>query len=72
VLKGEYGVHGAGLGVPALLGRAGVRSVVEWPLTDEEQQRLLAGAAGVRAAVAELSAQLDASSEATLAQRSGA
>ena len=71
VLGGQYGVRGVGLGVPALLGPTGVQGVVEWPLTDDEQQRFLAGATSVEAAVAELSTHLDGSSVTTLAQQPG-
>ncbi|MBM7244431.1 malate dehydrogenase [Rhodococcus fascians] len=50
VLDGEYGVHGASLGVPVLLGRSGVRSIVEWDLSSSELAALRAGGDSVRAA----------------------
>lgn len=50
VLDGEYGTKGASLTVPALLGRAGVRDIVEWDLAPAELDALRAGAETVRAA----------------------
>jgi malate dehydrogenase len=54
LLEGQYGLAGIYLGVPAELGRAGVRSVSEWDLDDEEIALLRASAAGVAEAVAAL------------------
>ena len=39
-LTGEYGLHDVYLGVPAVLGREGVREVVELPLEDRELAEL--------------------------------
>lgn len=50
VLDGEYGTKGASVTVPALLGRAGVRDIVEWDLASAELDALRAGAETVRAA----------------------
>ncbi|CCQ17879.1 Malate dehydrogenase [Rhodococcus sp. AW25M09] len=50
VLDGEYGVKGASLGVPVLLGKSGVRSVVEWDLSTSELAAFRTGGDSVRAA----------------------
>jgi malate/lactate dehydrogenase len=50
MLAGEYGIDGASLSVPVMLGPGGARSVVQWPLTDEQDAGLRAGADVVRAA----------------------
>jgi malate/lactate dehydrogenase len=49
-LDGEYGVRRAAASVPALLGPRGLRAVVEWPLSPDEQSRLDRGVEHVRAA----------------------
>jgi malate dehydrogenase len=54
VLDGEYGVHGASLGVPVELGRDGVRRVVEWDLTPGELHGMQQAAVRVEAAVADM------------------
>ncbi len=50
VLDGEYGTKGASLTVPVLLGRDGVRDIVEWDLSAAELDALRTGAESVRAA----------------------
>ncbi|MDX1876051.1 malate dehydrogenase [Mycolicibacterium sp. 120266] len=50
VLDGEYGVKGASSTVPALLGRDGVRDIVEWDLSAAELDALHTGAETVRGA----------------------
>jgi malate dehydrogenase len=40
VLDGEYGVHKMSLSVPVVLGKAGVRDILEWELTPDEQEAL--------------------------------
>jgi malate/lactate dehydrogenase len=40
VLQGEYGIEGASLGVPAILGQGGVERVLEFDLADEDRQQL--------------------------------
>ncbi|MDY6764573.1 MAG: malate dehydrogenase, partial [Halobacteria archaeon] len=37
VLDGEYGHEDVSIGVPAKIGREGVKEVVEWDLTDREK-----------------------------------
>jgi malate dehydrogenase len=54
VLEGELGISGVSLGVPIQLGRAGARTVHEWPLTAAEHDAFVAGADAVRAAAAGL------------------
>jgi len=46
-LRGEYGIDGMFLGVPAKLGRAGVLQVVELPLSEREKESLQSAALGV-------------------------
>lgn len=40
VLNGEYGVHKMSMSVPVVLGKAGVRDILEWELTPDEQKAL--------------------------------
>ena len=54
MLEGEYGVRGAALSVPVMLGRGGVHDVREWPLSDEQLGALRAAGEAVRAATASL------------------
>jgi malate dehydrogenase len=53
-VDGEYGISGVYLGVLAELGAAGVRKVVETPLTDSEQAALREAAEAVRAKQADV------------------
>ena len=39
LLSGEYGQHGVYASVPAVLGRKGVKEVVELKLTEEEKEK---------------------------------
>jgi malate dehydrogenase len=48
-VTGQYGIDGVYLGVPARLGRGGVREVVELPLADAELTNLREAAEAVRA-----------------------
>lgn len=52
VLRGEYGVSDAAVGVPVLLGPNGVRSVLEWPLSQEQRDSLARTAEEIRALAA--------------------
>ena len=40
VLDGEYGVRQMSMSVPVVLGKAGVRDILEWELTPDEQKAL--------------------------------
>jgi malate dehydrogenase len=40
VLDGEYGVHNMSISVPVVLGKAGVRDILEWELAPDEQKAL--------------------------------
>jgi malate/lactate dehydrogenase len=40
VLEGEYGVRNMSLSVPVVLGKAGVRDILEWELTPDEREGL--------------------------------
>jgi malate dehydrogenase len=55
VLDGEYGLSGCSLGVPARIGREGIRRIEEWPLDPWEDAHLREAAAFL----AELSRGLD-------------
>ena len=48
-LKGQYGLSDVYCGVPAELGRKGVKKIVEIPLSDGERKALHASAEDVRA-----------------------
>jgi malate dehydrogenase len=39
-LDGEYGVHNMSMSVPVVLGKAGVRDILEWELAPDERQLL--------------------------------
>ncbi|MGA1099113.1 MAG: malate dehydrogenase [Candidatus Nanopelagicales bacterium] len=53
-VDGEYGISGVYLGVEAKIGSAGVESVVETPLTENEKSALLNAAEAVRAKQADV------------------
>jgi malate dehydrogenase len=53
-VEGQYGISGVYLGVPARLGREGVREVVQLPLTDAELADLRAAAEAVRSKQADV------------------
>jgi malate dehydrogenase len=53
---GEYGIRNTCCGVPARLGRNGIREIVEIPLTAEEKAALLESARKVQKGVEELEA----------------
>ncbi|MEN2766293.1 L-lactate dehydrogenase [Ornithinibacillus xuwenensis] len=40
LLEGEYGYHDVYIGIPAVIDRSGVKSIVELTLTDEEKSKL--------------------------------
>jgi malate dehydrogenase len=51
---GQYGISGVYLGVPARLGRGGVKEIVELDLDDDERTRLEEAAEAIRAKCQEL------------------
>ena len=53
-LTGQYGIDGVYLGVPAKLGRGGVREIVELPLADDELSALRDAAEAVRSKCADV------------------
>ena len=55
-LEGEYGIDGLFVGVPVILGNAGMEKVIEISLTDEEKDLLAHSAAAVRELVEKLPA----------------
>jgi malate dehydrogenase len=56
LLEGEFGVDGLFVGVPVVLGRAGVERVVEFELTPEEQEAFANSVAAVQETVDEVEA----------------
>jgi malate dehydrogenase len=55
LLEGEYGIDGLYMGVPVVVGSAGVERIIELDLTDAEQAELASSAEAVREVVAVLS-----------------
>lgn len=55
-LEGEYGIDGLFVGVPVILGNAGMEKVIEISLTDDEKAQLAQSAAAVRELVEKLPA----------------
>jgi len=53
-LEGEYGYKDIYLGVPTILGANGIESVIELPLTDDEQQQLDRSAEDVKNVISKL------------------
>ena len=53
-VTGQYGIDGVYLGVPARIGRGGVKQIVELPLTDAELANLRDAAEAVRAKQADV------------------
>ena len=53
-LEGEYGIQGLFAGVPVKLGRGGIESILEIPLTESEKKALHASAAAVKELVDKL------------------
>lgn len=56
-LNGEYGVRGVYIGVPIVLGAAGVERIVELPLNQEEKAAFQKSAEVLRAAISNLKIQ---------------
>jgi malate dehydrogenase len=54
LLDGEYGMKGLFLGVPCVVGAAGVERVIELALSSDEQAALAASGKGVREMIEEL------------------
>jgi malate dehydrogenase len=54
LLEGEYGIEGLYMGVPVVLGSAGVERIIELDLTDSERAELASSADAVREVVAVL------------------
>lgn len=55
ILDGEYGVSGVSLGIPAVLGPSGVDRIEQWPLSEAEQEGMIAAAARIE----ELTARIE-------------
>ena len=54
VLDGQYGLEGLALSIPSIVGRNGLKEILEIPLSGEEQQALDASARQMKAAIASL------------------
>jgi malate dehydrogenase len=54
LLEGEYGIDGLYMGVPVMLGAAGIEEIVELDLSEDEREALQASAEAVREVVAVL------------------
>ena len=48
LLEGEYGLHDLSIGVPVILGKNGIESIVEIELSDAEKSHLVESAEGVK------------------------
>jgi malate dehydrogenase len=48
LLRGEYGIDGLVVGVPLVLGAAGVERIIEVALTEDERTALMTSAGSVR------------------------
>ena len=48
ILEGEYGLDGLSIGVPVMMARGGLRQILEWPLSDEEQKQFEASAKALK------------------------
>jgi malate dehydrogenase len=49
LVEGEYGLHDLCIGVPVVLGKNGIESIVEINLSDDEKAQMIASAEGVSA-----------------------
>ena len=54
VLQGEYGLKGLALSIPSVVGKSGVETVLEIPLSAQESAELQASAGGLRRVIATL------------------
>lgn len=54
LVEGHYGLHDICLGVPAIIGKQGVKNVLDIPLSEQEYQALHTSANALRAAIADL------------------
>jgi malate dehydrogenase len=55
ILDGEYGQRDIAMGIPVVLGKAGMEKVIELPLTDEQNLAVLHSSDAVRASLSGLS-----------------
>ena len=53
-LNGEFGLHGACLSVPCIVGRSGVEKIIEGELPKDEQSALEASAQRLQEALASI------------------
>jgi malate dehydrogenase len=57
-LKGEYGIDGVFVGVPVVLGKGGVKRIIELKLTEDEMEELKKSAEHIRKLQEEVDALL--------------
>jgi len=55
ILDGEYGLKNVSIGVPVIIGRAGVEKIMEWDLDDSEKELFYAGANKLRNIISDIS-----------------
>lgn len=58
-LNGEYGLEDIYIGAPAIIGRRGIRSIVEFELSEKEQQELELSASTLKKTIDEAFAKLE-------------
>lgn len=51
ILDGEYNLRNLSIGVPATLGRDGIKEIVEWDLSEDEKKMFYSGAESIRRAI---------------------
>lgn len=51
VLNGEYGLKDLSIGVPAIIGKNGVKKILEWDLSEDEKKTFYLGAESIRKAL---------------------
>lgn len=54
LLEGQYGIENVCMGVPCIVGRDGVKEILEIPLNDDEKERLLRSAEGLKKIIADI------------------
>ncbi|MCX8170609.1 MAG: malate dehydrogenase [Candidatus Bathyarchaeota archaeon] len=51
ILNGEYGLTGVSIGVPVILGRRGIKAIIEWELNEDEREAFYSGASNIRRSI---------------------
>lgn len=58
-LEGQYGQEDVYIGAPAIIGREGIRQIIEIPLADSEQEKMTQSASTLKATIADAFAKLE-------------